>query len=184
MAKILLATGGARSGKSAYTQNVAESYPGNKAFVATCPKPSGEDPEMLERVVRHQQDRLGAGWITIEETIDLQGVLKGHRDIDVLLIDCLTLWISNLMNNDYDLSEAGVCSMCQEIITLSKVRQGLVIFVTNEVGSGVVPANAVARRFRDLTGRCNQEMAQGADEVIFFSCGLPLFLKKMVIATE
>ena len=180
MAKIILATGGARSGKSAYTQTLAESLPGKRAFVATCPVPSGEDAEMMERVVRHQQDRLGAGWETIEEERNLHSVLKGHSEVSVMLIDCLTLWISNLMHYDHDLSENRMITLCQEIIEVSKQRQGTVIFVTNEVGNGIVPTNALARKFRDLTGRCNQEMAKGADEVIFFSCGLPLFLKKAV----
>lgn len=178
MAKIILATGGSRSGKSEYTQNIAESLPGKRAFVATCPAPSEEDPEMLERVVRHQQDRLGADWDTIEEELDLQRVLKGYTDVNILLIDCLTLWISNLIHHKPDISEDGITTICQELIHLSKQRQGTVIFVTNEVGSGIVPANGIARKFRDLSGRCNQAIAKGADEVIFFSCGLPLFLKK------
>lgn len=178
MAKIILATGGARSGKSAYTQNLGESLPGKQTYVATCPVPSGEDAEMMDRVNRHQLDRLGAGWDTIEEAFDLQGVLKEHSDVGVMLVDCLTLWVSNLMQSSDDISEDKMISICQEIIKLCRQRLGTVIFVTNEVGSGIVPANAMARKFRDLTGRCNQEMARGADEVIFFSCGLPLFLKK------
>lgn len=178
MAKIILATGGSRSGKSEYTQNIAESLPGKRAFVATCPAPSEEDPEMLERVVRHQQDRLGADWDTIEEELDLQRVLRGYTDVNILLIDCLTLWISNLIHHKSDISEDGITTICQELIHLSKQRQGTVIFVTNEVGSGIVPANGIARKFRDLSGRCNQAIAKGADEVIFFSCGLPLYLKK------
>lgn len=178
MAKIILATGGSRSGKSGYAQNIAESLPGKRAFVATCPAPSEDDLEMRERVIRHQQDRLGADWETIEEEIDLQRVLKGYSELDVLLIDCLTLWISNLMHRFQDLSEDKMTMICQELIQLSRKRRGTVIFVTNEVGSGIVPDNAIARKFRDLSGRCNQAVAKGADEVIFFSCGLPLFLKK------
>ncbi len=178
MAKIILATGGARSGKSGYAQGLAESLPGKRAFIATCPAPSGKDSEMLERVERHQQDRLGAGWETIEEELDLQHVLRDRFDVDVMLIDCLTLWISNLMNGNQDLSEDTIITICQEIITLCRQRSGTVIFVTNEVGCGIVPENDLARKFRDLMGRCNQELAKGADEVIFFSCGLPLFLKK------
>ena len=178
MAKIILLTGGARSGKSGYAQNIAESLPGKRAYVATCPAPSEDDIEMLERVVRHQQDRIGNDWETIEEETDLQRVLKDHTDVNILLIDCLTLWISNLIHHSLDLTEDNLTKICQEIIRLSKQRLGTVIFVTNEVGSGVVPANAVARKFRDLSGRCNQAIARGADEVIFFSCGLPLFLKK------
>lgn len=178
MAKIILATGGSRSGKSAYAQNIGESVPGKRAFVATCPAPSEDDLEMQERVIRHQQDRLGTDWETIEEEIDLQKVLKGYPEVDVLLIDCLTLWISNLMHQFQDLSEDKMTVICQELIQLSRQRSGTVIFVTNEVGSGVVPNNAIARKFRDLSGRCNQAVAKGADEVIFFSCGLPLFLKR------
>ena len=178
MAKIILATGGSRSGKSGYAQNIAESLTGKRAFVATCPTPSKEDAEMLERVTRHRQDRLEAEWDTIEEEIDLRRVMKGYNDVNVLLIDCLTLWISNLMHLTPDISEEEIASICRELIRLSKQRRGTVIFVTNEVGCGVVPENGIARKFRDLTGRCNQVMAEGADEVIFFSCGLPLFLKK------
>jgi len=178
MAKIILATGGSRSGKSAYTQNIAESLPGKRAFVATCPVPSNQDPEMLERVIRHQQDRLGDHWETIEEEIDLQKVLKGYGEVDILLIDCLTLWISNLIHHNPDISEDEITVICREFIQLSRQRRGTVIFVTNEVGCGIVPENGIARKFRDLSGRCNQAMAKGADEVIFFSCGLPLYLKK------
>ncbi len=178
MAKIILATGGSRSGKSAYTQNIAESLPGKRAFVATCPAPSGQDPEMLERVIRHQRDRVGTHWVTIEEEIDLQRVLRGHGDVNVLLIDCLTLWISNLIHNTPEISEDEITAICRELIQLSRQRRGTVIFVTNEVGCGIVPETAIARKFRDLSGRCNQVMAKGADEVIFFSCGLPLYLKK------
>ncbi|MGB3210055.1 MAG: bifunctional adenosylcobinamide kinase/adenosylcobinamide-phosphate guanylyltransferase [Desulforhopalus sp.] len=178
MAKIILAIGGSRSGKSAYAQKIAESLPGKRAFVATCPAPSEDDVEMMERVVRHKQDRFGADWDTIEEEIDLQGVLKEHPKVNVLVIDCLTLWISNLLHHRQDLREDEITRTCQELIQLSRQRPGTVIFVTNEVGSGVVPANALARKFRDLSGRCNQAMANGADEVIFFSCGLPLYLKK------
>ncbi len=178
MAKIILATGGSRSGKSAYAQSMAEDLPGKKAFVATCPVPSGEDAEMLERVNRHQQERIGAEWETIEEEINLQEVLNGNSAMDILVFDCLTLWISNLMHLRQDITEDKITELCEEIIDLCRKRQGTIIFVTNEVGSGIVPANAMARKFRDLTGRCNQAMAKGADEVIFFSCGLPLYLKK------
>ncbi len=179
MAKIILAIGGSRSGKSSYAQNIAESLSGKRAFIATCPAPSKEDLEMQERVIRHQQDRLGADWQTIEEEIDLQRVLKGYPELDVLLIDCLTLWISNLIHHSQDdLSEDKITMICQELITLSRQRRGTVIFVTNEVGCGIVPVNAIARKFSNLSGRCNQAVAKGADEVIFFSCGLPLFLKR------
>jgi len=83
-----------------------------------------------------------------------------------------------MIHHSEDLSEDKITMICQELMQLSRQRRGTVIFVTNEVGSGVVPANAIARKFRDLSGRCNQAVAKGADEVIFFSCGLPLFLKR------
>lgn len=178
MAKIILATGGARSGKSAYAQELAESLPGPRAFVATCPVPGGEDEEMLARVDRHRRDRNDAGWLTIEEEIDLKGVLAGNLEVRTVLVDCLTLWISNLLCAEPSLGEDEMAARCGELLAACRKRQGSVIFVTNEVGSGIVPENALARKFRDLSGRCNQAMGRGADEVIFFSCGLPLYLKK------
>lgn len=178
MAKIILATGGARSGKSAYVQELAESLSGPRAFVATCPAPDGEDEEMLARVERHRQDRKDAGWLTIEEQTDLLGVLKANLEVPTMLVDCLTLWISNLMQIVPALDEDEMTARCREILAVCRKREGTVIFVTNEVGCGVVPENAVARKFRDLSGRCNQAMGRGADEVIFFACGLPLFMKK------
>jgi adenosylcobinamide kinase/adenosylcobinamide-phosphate guanylyltransferase len=182
MAKIILATGGARSGKSAYVQNLAESLLGNKVFIATCPTPRGEDAEMLARVERHRQDRLGAGWLTVEEGLDLEGVLAGNPDVQVMLVDCLTLWISNLMQALPVLDEDEMAVRCRKLVATCRKRAGTVIFVSNEVGCGIVPDNAIARKFRDLSGRCNQVMAKEADEVIFFSCGLPLFLKQSEVS--
>ncbi|MDD5758049.1 MAG: bifunctional adenosylcobinamide kinase/adenosylcobinamide-phosphate guanylyltransferase [Desulfobulbaceae bacterium] len=178
MAKIILATGGARSGKSAYAQNFAESLPGSKAFIATCPAPTGDDEEMLIRVERHRQDRLGADWLTIEEEVDLKSVLEGNLQVETMLIDCLTLWISNLMYAYPQIDEKAITERVEQLIAACRNRSGTVIFVTNEVGCGIVPEHASARKFRDLSGRCNQIIAKVADEVIFFSCGLPLFLKQ------
>lgn len=178
MAKIILATGGARSGKSAYAQNLAESLPGSMAFVATCPAPTGDDEEMQVRVERHRQDRLASDWLTIEEELNLKTVLEGNPQIEIMLIDCLTLWISNLMYACPEIDEKEMSDRAQQLISACRKRSGTVIFVTNEVGCGIVPENASARKFRDLSGRCNQIIAKAADEVIFCSCGLPLFLKQ------
>lgn len=178
MAKIILASGGARSGKSAFAQNLAESVPGKKIFVATCPSPDGADAEMAERVARHQRDRQRREWLTIEEERDLKTVLEEHEESRAMLIDCLSLWVSNLLHTGMDTSEDEMIRLSEELVTASRSREGTVIFVTNEVGCGIVPENAMARKFRDLLGRCNQTIARGADEVIFFSCGLPLYLKK------
>lgn len=178
MAKIILATGGARSGKSAYAQDLAESLPGPRLFVASCPAPDGSDEEMLARVARHQKDRQNRGWLTVEEQTDLIGVLAGNPAAQTVLVDCLTLWISNLLHVDAGLDEDQVTTLAGELLAVCRKRAGTVLLVTNEVGCGIVPENAVARKFRDLMGRCNQRLGKGADEVIFFSCGLPLYLKK------
>jgi len=132
---------------------------------------------MLGRIAQHQQDRLGTDWDTIEEEPDLQRVLREYTDVNILLTDCLTMWISNLIHQNPDISEDELTAICRELIQLNKQRGETIIFVTNEVGSGIVPANSIARKFRDLSGRCNQAIAKGAVEVVFFSCGLPLFLK-------
>ena len=178
MSKIILATGGARSGKSAYMQELAESLPGPRTFVATCPAPGGEDKEILARVERHRQDRKDRGWQAVEEEIDLKGVLEDNLGVQTVLVDCLTLWISNLMHADTGLDEDKITFLCGELLAACRKREGTVLFVTNEVGCGIVPENQVARKFRDLMGRCNQAMGKGVDEVIFFSCGLPLYMKK------
>ena len=178
MAKVILITGGSRSGKSAYAQKLAERLPGPRAYVATCPI---VDAEMQERVKKHQQERGGQQWDTIEETTALRGVLNDADKYQVMLVDCLTLWVSNLMyeaeQQGCRLAEEKIECLCRDILAACRDRSGTVILVTNEVGMGIVPENEVARRFRDLAGRCNQDMAAGADEVILIACGLPLHLK-------
>ncbi len=105
MARIILITGGARSGKSRFAQELAESLPGKRSYVATCPPPALDDSEMQERVARHREDRLGNGWPTIEEQIDIESVLHENHNIDNLLVDCLTLWISNLLFTHQELTD-------------------------------------------------------------------------------
>ena len=176
MARIVLVTGGSRSGKSAYAQALAESLPGPKAFVATCPV---VDEEMRQRIEIHRRHRRDKGWETIEEPIDLAGVLA-NSSYDVLLVDCLTLWVSNLMHQaDEDITEDQIRERCGEVLAACRKRAGTVIFVTNEVGMGIVPANALARRFRDLAGRCNQTLAAEAAEVVLLTCGIPMKLKEV-----
>ncbi|GAB4344749.1 MAG: bifunctional adenosylcobinamide kinase/adenosylcobinamide-phosphate guanylyltransferase [Candidatus Abyssubacteria bacterium] len=179
MARIILITGGSRSGKSTYAQKLAESLPGARAFVATSP---ATDAEMRERIRRHRRSRSRSGWHTIEEPVDLAGVLNRADAFDVVLVDCLTLWVSNLMyqaeQDRTKISESVISRKCRELIRACAQRSGHVLFVTNEVGMGIVPDNALARQFRDLAGRCNQTMAAAADEVMLMTCGLPLRLKK------
>ena len=174
MAKIVLVTGGCRSGKSAYAERRAMALPGRRAYVATCPV---VDEEMARRIAAHRRAREGQGWVTIEEPTDLEGVLRCHAEMDVLLIDCLTLWINNLL---YEADRAGHAidePPCREMLDAAEARPGWVILVSNEVGLGIVPDNPLARRYRDLVGRANQLVAQRAEEVVLMCCGIALPIK-------
>ncbi|OGG49122.1 MAG: bifunctional adenosylcobinamide kinase/adenosylcobinamide-phosphate guanylyltransferase [Candidatus Handelsmanbacteria bacterium RIFCSPLOWO2_12_FULL_64_10] len=178
MARIVLVTGGCRSGKSAHAQKMAEGLPGRRAFVATCPP---VDDEMRARIRRHREARERSEWHTIEEEIDLPGVVRGAQGFDVLLIDCLTLWVNNLMYEaeraGRQVEEAEVERRCRDLLSACAERPGTVIFVTNEVGMGIVPDNPASRRFRDLIGRCNQVVGAAADEVTLLVCGIPVKVK-------
>ncbi|MBU0480909.1 MAG: bifunctional adenosylcobinamide kinase/adenosylcobinamide-phosphate guanylyltransferase [Proteobacteria bacterium] len=177
MAEIILITGGARSGKSRHAQQLAEKRKGKRLFVATCPV---TDDEMQQRIERHRFDREDCGWQTIEETVDLQGVLNGNREYEVVLIDCLTLWINNLLFTDAgnSLDDEALKERVRGILEAAVIRPGVVILVTNEVGMGIVPENLLARRYRDLVGRCNQEVAAVADKVVLVTCGIPMTVKE------
>lgn len=176
---MVLVTGGCRSGKSAYALELAERLPPPRLFVATCPV---TDAEMQQRITAHQQARRQRGWDTIEEQLDLAGALGHPGGHKVLLVDCLTLWVNNLMydaqQQDQQITEGDVARKCREVLaTLSALPRDLVIFVTNEVGLGVVPDNAQARLYRDLVGRANQVIAAQADTVTLVTCGIPWHLK-------
>jgi adenosylcobinamide kinase / adenosylcobinamide-phosphate guanylyltransferase len=177
MAKVVLITGGSRSGKSRYAQELAQESPGEKLFVATCPRVDGE---MDERIRRHREDRAGRGWRTVEEEVDLEGVLR-RETVEMVLVDCLTLWINNLMyssgREEDEIEENEIECRVKRLLSVCAEREGEVVFVTNEVGLGIVPENQLARRYRDLVGRCNQTLAAGADRVVFMVSGLPLALK-------
>jgi len=180
MAQLILVTGGCRSGKSAYAQQRAEKLPGARTYVATC---AVGDAEMRDRVQRHQLERAGHGWQTHEETIDLAAALASCAHVQTLLIDCLTLWVSNLLfahEQQYQqlLREDQLQAPVAAFLAACQRHPGTVIAVTNEVGLGIVPENAVARRFRDLAGRCNQLVAAAADEVILLVSGRPLALPR------
>ncbi|HAU38995.1 MAG TPA: bifunctional adenosylcobinamide kinase/adenosylcobinamide-phosphate guanylyltransferase [Phycisphaerales bacterium] len=178
MARVILVTGGCRSGKSAYAQRLAEGLPGRRAYVATCPV---IDEEMRHRIQRHREARKAAGWETVEESLALAKALTAVGQYDVVLVDCLTLWVNNLLHEAErkgdDLDEDHVAQRCQEALRACRALPGAVIFVSNEVGMGIVPDNPLARRYRDLVGRCNQVIAAGADVLTLVSCGIPLFLK-------
>ncbi len=179
MADIMLITGGSRSGKSAYARRTAEALPGPRVFVATCP---AVDAETAERIRKHQLSRTASRWdATLEEFVDIAGALRGARDFGVVLVDCLTLWVNNLMREAShaggDLTEEVMVERCRELAAACEELPGTVIFVTNEVGMGIVPDNPASRRFSDLAGRCNQVLAERAATVTWVACGLPLHLK-------
>jgi adenosylcobinamide kinase / adenosylcobinamide-phosphate guanylyltransferase len=179
MAKIVLVTGGCRSGKSGHAQKMAESLPPARVYVATSPV---TDEEMRRRIEQHREARRNRGWETIEEQLDLAGVFRRNVESSVLLVDCVTLWVNNLMyraeQESRQVTEADIGVRCDEMLDAARACQGTVIFVTNEVGLGVVPENALARRYRDLVGRANQIIAARADAVTLVCCGIPMNLKE------
>ena len=177
MARVVLVTGGCRSGKSAYAQGLAESLPGPHVYVATCPV---IDEEMRRRIEAHRRGRAQS-WQTIEETLALGEAIGSAAAGAAVLVDCLTLWINNLMyqaqQQGADVGEEQIVRHCQDVLGACRQRAGTVVLVTNEVGLGIVPDNALARRYRDLIGRANQQIAARADRVTLVVCGIPWQLK-------
>ena len=166
----LFVIGGARSGKSRYAQARAEATGLSPMFIATA---QAFDSEMHERIAHHQADR-GKEWQTVEAPLDLAQAVTAHGTPDrVLLVDCLTLWVTNLMLGDRD-----IAAETDALATALQAARCPIILVANEVGLGIVPDNALARRFRDAAGTVNQRIAAIADEVQFVAAGLPLTLKK------
>jgi adenosylcobinamide kinase/adenosylcobinamide-phosphate guanylyltransferase len=177
---ISLVLGGVRSGKSSYAQRLAECSD-RVTFIATAE--SRDDEEMRRKIERHRAERPG-NWITIEEPLDLAGALEsaGH-DSDIILVDCLTLFTAKLLEaygEDSPRLQSRVDAFCD---ALGSVRCS-VLLVSNEVGSGVVPAYALGRRFRDLVGEINQRVAALADNVLLMVAGLPFALKGTAVATH
>lgn len=164
---LTLVLGGARSGKSRFAEGLTTRQPPPWIYVATA---EAGDAEMAERIAAHQT-RRGAGWSTIEAPRDLCAALEAGRTTPVL-VDCLTLWLSNLM-----LAEADVDREMARLEQALERRCAPVALVANEVGFGIVPENALARRFRDLQGALNQRLAARADRVILMVAGLPLYVK-------
>ena len=164
-----LILGGARSGKSSYAQKLAEGFVGELCFIATA---QSLDDEMAERISRHQADR-GPRWRVREEALDLVAVLREEvRPGRVALVDCLTLWLSNLMHAGRNV-ESEVLELTRAVNNL----EGPALFVSNEVGLGVAPAYELGRAFRDAQGRLNAAMAEACDTVVWLAAGLPTLLK-------
>ena len=168
-ARTVLVTGGARSGKSLYAEGLIRASGHDRVYVATC---AVLDGEMEERVARHRGQR-GAGWMTVEEQRAIADVIaRESRATRALLVDCLTLWLSNLMFADADIE-----AETDALVAALRAAPGPLVLVTNEVGSGIVPENALARRFRDAQGRLNRMIAQACDATVLVAAGLPLVLK-------
>lgn len=165
----LFVLGGARSGKSRYAQARAEGHDGMLAYIATG---QAFDDEMEARIVRHKDDR-GPRWTTLEEPLDLAAaIVRAGPTSGAILVDCLTLWLSNLM-----LAGRTLAAPTGALVDAIHTCPVPLILVSNEVGLGIVPENALARAFRDEAGRLNQAIAAIAGEVQFVAAGLPLRLK-------
>lgn len=166
---LTLVLGGARSGKSRYAErNVIAHTPPPWHYIATA---EGLDDEMTRRIAEHRA-RRGGNWHTIEAPRDLAGALAGVPRDAAVLVDCLTLWLSNLL-----LAGADIDSEVARLDAALLKMDGHVVLVSNEVGLGIVPDNALGRRFRDLQGALNQRIAARADLVVFMMAGLPLVVK-------
>jgi adenosylcobinamide kinase/adenosylcobinamide-phosphate guanylyltransferase len=166
---VVFVLGGARSGKSAYAERLATESGLDRVYVATA-EPG--DAEMAERIAHHRS-RRGEGWRTVEAPRELEAALAENAgEGRAVLVDCLTLWLSNLMHAGAD-AEARGRSLCEALRRLP----GLVVLISNEVGLGLVPETPLGRRFRDAQGRLNQAVAETADSVVFMAAGLPLTLK-------
>ena len=172
---ITLVLGGARSGKSAYAEGLVEAHVEDHVggiYLATA---TAGDAEMAERIRRHQA-RRGETWTTVEEPLDLIGALKAHGDPGrPVLVDCLTLWLSNLLAAGRD-PGPETAALAKGLATVA----GPVVLVSSEVGTGIVPDNALARAYMDAAGEMNQAVAAAADRVVLVTAGLPREIKAPV----
>jgi adenosylcobinamide kinase / adenosylcobinamide-phosphate guanylyltransferase len=174
MADLTLILGGAKSGKTSLALKMAENYPAVRMYLATA---QAHDDEMLKRIARHQAER-GPDWRTLEEPLDPASAIRNlpSGSISVLLLDCLTLWMSNLLAGEH----LAIYEILDRVDQLADtVRQAFmpIIMVSNEVGWGIVPENALARAFRDLAGQVHQKLAAEASAVYLTAAGLPIKLK-------
>lgn len=166
----VLILGGARSGKSRYAEEVAAARGGRPAYLATA---EAGDAEMAARIAAHKA-RRGEAFTTLEEPLDIVGVLEGIGSAtDLVLVDCVTLWLSNLMGAGGDPARA-VDSLAAWMTNHEAPR---LVIVSNEVGLGIVPDNALARQFRDVAGSAHQRLASACESVVFMVAGLPMAVK-------
>ncbi len=175
---VVLIGGGARSGKSRFALEYAEQRFASRAFVATA---QALDSEMADRIRHHQQSR-GAAWKTLEAPLNLVAALSGAAaEFDVVVVDCLTLWLSNILldpERDVEKEIDSLVRYLAEPKESASFGPRSIVLVTNEVGSGIVPDNELGRNFRDIAGVLNQRVAQTADEVYWMAFGIPMTIKK------
>lgn len=164
-----LVLGGASSGKSAHAEEIVRNLPGEPIYVATA---QAFDDEMIDKISVHRR-RRGDGWTTIEEPYNLAAAIDEYNDAQsVLLIDCLTLWLTNIMTIERDIRIET-----DRLAAAIRRASGPVVLVSNELGLGLVPGDELSRHFRDLHGTMNQAVAKAADRVVFVAAGLPMILK-------
>jgi adenosylcobinamide kinase / adenosylcobinamide-phosphate guanylyltransferase len=170
MTRHVLVLGGARSGKTSFAERLSIRSGSKPAYLATA---EALDGEMRDRVESHQRGRAGR-FQTIEEPLALSdAIIKASANHDVILVDCLTLWITNLL-----VAGEQVAGAVEELgATLVQLKRAKIVLVSNEVGMGIVPDNAMARTFRDLAGSAHQRLAEICDDVYFVAAGLPMTLK-------
>ena len=166
----LLVLGGARSGKSRLAEAQCEALPGTITYIATA---QAFDTEMRERIATHR-NRRSTRWRTVEAPIDLPAAIRDAQQSGPILVDCLTLWLSNLL-----LAEKDIGRWREELIAAIDGCAVPIALVSNEVGLSIVPENALARRFRDEAGLLNQHVAAACDTVLFVAAGLPMTLKQV-----
>lgn len=177
MSKAIFITGGARSGKSRFAEELTRAFGATRGYLATA---QPLDEEMDERIRIHRQ-RRGEGWATIEEPLHLSQALAAHDGLySVILVDCVTLWLSNLLLGYEDLEHESAERIADDIHRLLATLRDMrtpVILVSNEVGMGIVPEHRLGRLFRDLAGQANQRLAAAAEEAWLVVSGIPLKLK-------
>ncbi|WP_019639289.1 bifunctional adenosylcobinamide kinase/adenosylcobinamide-phosphate guanylyltransferase [Paenibacillus fonticola] len=189
---IVMVTGGARSGKSSFAEQWCMKHAPEACYIATA---QAFDAEMEQRIALHRQDRAvaGYGWETIEEPLQLGDLLlelgssqpeEAHANVGgaaspAVLVDCLTLWLSNMLLavGEKDNAESKIMTEIDQLLEAIKKYKGTLVIVTNEVGSGIVPAYALGRQYRDLAGILNRRVAAIADQVFLVTVGIPIELK-------
>jgi adenosylcobinamide kinase / adenosylcobinamide-phosphate guanylyltransferase len=169
---MILITGGCRSGKSRFASDFANQHFSKKLYLATC---EALDEEMAQRIEHHKKMR-GPEWQTLEEPVKIvEGIRQYEDGVEVILLDCITLWLSNLLTKGN--TDLKIMDEINRFVEMIKQTPASLVIVSNEVGMGIVPVDPLGRRFRDLSGMANQRIAQVAETVIFMVSGIPIFLK-------